>query len=99
MPTAVWVWDAHTLALLAVLNHTDPVRGLEWHPSAARLAIATGGAEFFLWGPEGACCVEAPVAVQQARWRSDGRALLLQDKNKFCWYEHHCFTVCCYASL
>lgn len=79
------MWDAHTLALLAVLNHVEGVRSAEWHPSEARLVIATGGAEFFMWTREGACCVEAPVAVQQMRWRSDGRALLLQDKSRFSW--------------
>lgn len=87
MPTAVWIWDAHTLALLALLNHVDAVKGLEWSPQSSRLAIFSGTHEFFLWSKEGACCVETPIAVQQLKWRTNGNALLLQDKNYFTWYD------------
>lgn len=42
MPNAVWLWDASTSELTAVLLMADPVKAAKWAPTGCTLAICTG---------------------------------------------------------
>lgn len=44
MAGAVWVWEAGSFGLAALLQHTSPVRELAWSPGGGppQLAIVTG---------------------------------------------------------
>lgn len=97
MPTTVWVWDLGRLALAALLLHRSPVRSCTWDHSGAargarcRLAISTADAFVFIWSSEARCrsleeavVAGCPLAGARLQWRSDGRALLLQDRDRAC---------------
>lgn len=89
-PSVVWVWDLGKLILTAVLKHQSPVRSFCWDPSttaranASRLAITTADPVFFLWTPTTFEVTSCPLQLATVRWRSDGRAVLLQDRDKAC---------------
>lgn len=87
MAQAVWVWDATTLALVAVLQQAGSVRELAWSPKDAQLAIVTGSPSVYLWSPTGASCVQIPLATFAAldvRWNPDGGSLIVADRDRFC---------------
>eukprot|EP00928_Gymnodinium_smaydae_P053899 TRINITY_DN37790_c0_g1_i1.p1 TRINITY_DN37790_c0_g1~~TRINITY_DN37790_c0_g1_i1.p1 ORF type:complete len:516 (-),score=66.16 TRINITY_DN37790_c0_g1_i1:88-1635(-) len=97
-PAVVWVWDVGRLALRAVLMHCSPVRAFSWNPSKdttasaseeePRLAIATAEDGLCLWTASTATSVgesvACPVAAGRLEWRRDGRAVLLQDRDRAC---------------
>lgn len=88
MPCAIWVWDATTFALHAVLVQQQPVRAAAWHPRHELLAVCSGVAKLFLWSPTG--CRTAPMPgeasfrVSSMEWSPSGGALLLLDRERFC---------------
>lgn len=90
MPTAAWVWDVSRLALRAILLHRAPVRSFSWDPSASargarsRLALTTADALLFFWSPAEALPVPSPLSMARLVWRPDGRALLVQERERCC---------------
>ena len=91
-PHAVWIWDVRHLMLLAVLQHHAPVRSMCWEAvsgDGARLAIATGGRQVFLWTHAGASAVavlpQEEFKCGVATW---SRSALLVENNS-----HDAFTV------
>mmetsp|Transcript_67615 Transcript_67615/g.156967 ORF Transcript_67615/g.156967 Transcript_67615/m.156967 type:complete len:333 (+) Transcript_67615:345-1343(+) len=95
MPTAVWVWDLARLALVAVLLHRTPVRSFAWDPlgglgsGTPRLAVATVDPLLFTWLPGSASTLPCPFSAARLLWRIDGKALLLQERERACifWVE------------
>lgn len=90
MPTVVWVWDLGRLALTAVLLHRSAVRSFSWDSSkssmgdSSRLAISTADPFLFFWTPEEAAATPCPLLQTRLLWRADGKALLLQDRDRAC---------------
>lgn len=90
MPTAIWIWDLGRLALAALLLHRSPVRSFSWDSSkaaagdCARLAISTGDPSLFFWTPVEALASPCPLPNARLLWRGDGKALLLQDRDRGC---------------
>lgn len=92
-PTTIWVWDLGCLALAVVLIFRTPVRSFVWDPSAAsrgpcaRLAISTADPLLFLWSAAvrgEAMVLPCPLSMARLQWRSDGRTLLLQERERAC---------------
>lgn len=90
MPTALWVWDLGRLALAALLLHRSHVRSFSWDTSKAargescRLAVSTADPCLFFWSPVEAAATPCPLAQSRLLWRHDGRALLLQERDRAC---------------
>jgi WD40 repeat protein len=88
MPCALWIWDASTFGLHAVLLQQQPVTAIAWHPRHELLAVCSGTAKLFLWSPGG--CRTAPMPgesnfrVTSMEWSPSGGALLLLDRERFC---------------
>eukprot|EP00741_Cyanophora_paradoxa_P000029 tig00000057_g27.t1 len=85
-PSAAWVWDVGRLSPAAVLIQLQAIKAAAWDPVRPRLALATGNGKVFLWTPEGASCVDVPLAkfaVQSLQWSPDGGCLLLRDRERF----------------
>ncbi|CAE8629286.1 unnamed protein product [Polarella glacialis] len=89
-PGIVWVWDLGRLALKALLKHRAPVRSFAWDPSplarggGSRLAVSTADPALFLWSPTKALAGPCPLSLAKLRWRSDGRSLLIQERDRAC---------------
>lgn len=90
MPTAIWVWDLGRLLLSALLLHRSPVRSFSWDTSRTarddrtRLAISTADASLFFWSPVEAVATPCPLPQARLLWRGDGKAILLQDRDRGC---------------
>ncbi|CAE8629088.1 unnamed protein product, partial [Polarella glacialis] len=84
------VWDLGRLALKALLKHRAPVRSFAWDPSplarggGSRLAVSTADPALFLWSPTKALAGPCPLSLAKLRWRSDGRSLLIQERDRAC---------------
>jgi len=94
MPAAVWVWNISQSALVALLIHRTAVRDVTWKPSkGARdcpvLAVATADSRLFFWSPGNTEVVASPMSGVRLQWRSDGHALLLQERERACVYLCH----------
>ncbi|CAE7696877.1 WRAP73 [Symbiodinium sp. CCMP2456] len=87
-PCAIWIWDLGRLVLHSVLRQRNTVVALAWDPTARgarnRLAGSTTDASLLLWTPRATTLTAAPMVAGKLRWRSDGRSLLLQEKDRFC---------------
>lgn len=90
MPTAIWVWDLGQLALAAILLHRSSVRSFSWDTSksavgdSVRLAISTADPSLFFWSPLEAVASPCPLPQARLQWRKDGKALLLQERDRAC---------------
>eukprot|EP00931_Biecheleriopsis_adriatica_P083334 TRINITY_DN56917_c0_g1_i1.p1 TRINITY_DN56917_c0_g1~~TRINITY_DN56917_c0_g1_i1.p1 ORF type:complete len:439 (-),score=67.50 TRINITY_DN56917_c0_g1_i1:122-1438(-) len=89
-PSAVWIWDLGSLALVALLKHRTPVRSISWDLSSrargehCRLAVTTADPVAFLWTPGQLMASPCPLSMARPRWSSDGRSLLLQERDRAC---------------
>lgn len=90
MPTAIWIWDLGRLCLAALLLHRSPVRSFCWDVSkhavgdSCRLAISTADPFLFLWSASEAAATPCPFSQARLQWRGDGRAVLLQERDRNC---------------
>eukprot|EP00040_Diaphanoeca_grandis_P043825 m.269198 g.269198 ORF g.269198 m.269198 type:complete len:444 (-) comp82937_c0_seq1:156-1487(-) len=88
MSSAVWIWDVSKLRQVALLRHISGVRAMKWHPTRVLLAMATGSGMVYFWSPNGCLCAQIPAdrtfSVLDFYWSSEGKSILLLDKNRFC---------------
>ncbi|KAL6045657.1 WD repeat-containing protein WRAP73 [Balamuthia mandrillaris] len=90
MPNCLWIWDASSISLTAILVHVNPVRKATWHPTSPQLVVCTASSSLYIWTPGGAASCEVPLKgflIRNVEWNANGDALLLLDKNRTC---------CCY---
>mmetsp|Transcript_26839 Transcript_26839/g.43836 ORF Transcript_26839/g.43836 Transcript_26839/m.43836 type:complete len:432 (-) Transcript_26839:209-1504(-) len=86
-PNALWIWDNTRLSLSSLLIQNSPIKCASWDPIRPRAAICTGERKIYLWTANGCSCVDVPAdkfAVNSLQWNSDGNALVLRDKDRFC---------------
>lgn len=87
IPHCVWLWDVERLMLLSVLHLRGPVRSMSWEAASggnARLAVATGGRQIYMWSPNGASTVTVPQDEFKAgtvAWSEVGSLLLVQNNS------------------
>jgi len=87
MPNVLWIWETSKLALCSLIIQISPIRFAQWDPVHVRLAICTGNGKIYIWSKEGCSCVDIPsasFAVQNFKWNSDGKSMLLMDQGSFC---------------
>eukprot|EP00435_Cladocopium_sp_Y103_P025327 s59_g6.t1 len=92
-PSVVWIWDLGKMVLASLLCHNSSVKSVVWDPMAtgerSRLAISTSDPVLFLWSPHHAEALPSALSAARLRWRSDGRSLLLQERDRCCHHLHH----------
>ena len=86
MPHCVWLWDMERLLLLSVLHLRNAVRSVSWEAVGgdARLAVASGGRQLYLWTHAGASTVAVPHDEFKAgvvTWSSSGSQLCVQNNS------------------
>lgn len=85
MPNAIWIWDARTLSLHALLIQMAPVKSMAWSSKGIQLAFCTGGSRIYFWSFEGASVCDIPhenndFKVFKIKWAPDGNSMVLMDK-------------------
>lgn len=79
-PQAIWVWDAESSGLRAVLLVKQPVRAIAWAPQEHLLAAVASDANATFWSPsEGArsCRVAGFVHLSGVEWAAEGKELVV----------------------
>jgi len=90
MPSVVWIWDLGRLCLAALLLHRSPVRSFSWDTSkyavgeSCRLAISTADPFLFFWSASEGVATPCPLSQARLQWRGDGKAVLLQERDRTC---------------
>ncbi|KAI8058233.1 hypothetical protein BDF22DRAFT_739640 [Syncephalis plumigaleata] len=86
MSHCLWIWEIGRLRGRALIQQLLPIRTARWHPTRPGvLAFCCGNCFVYLWAEEKGCqAIELPSTKFMAnglRWSSNGRSLLLVDKD------------------
>ncbi|KAJ1558724.1 WD repeat-containing protein wrap73, partial [Nowakowskiella sp. JEL0078] len=90
MPNCLWIWDILNLRQSCFIQQLLPIKVIEWNPIEPELlAFSCSNGSVYLWGGDDYGCeaFEIPAVnftVMSFRWNSDGKSIVLMDKDKFC---------------
>ena len=82
-PSALYIWNAETISLVAVILLMAPIEKFEWSPKDDSLLLTSGSGFIAYWTVNGASMISSAdlMRVQDFYWRSDGNAFLLVDRD------------------
>lgn len=86
---SLWIHDISTAKLITIITQTSNIKAVKWNPVLEdQLAFCCGNGLIYLWEFKYGCdAIEVPVTdflVHDFRWSSDGKKMILLDKEKFC---------------
>lgn len=82
----IFIWEVKSLSLNSLIIHNQEVKSMKWNPLENQIAFCTGIQKINLWSVEGCCSVVIPeenFIVQNLKWNSNGKSLLLCDQGSF----------------
>ncbi|OHT05960.1 hypothetical protein TRFO_26097 [Tritrichomonas foetus] len=82
-PSALYIWNAETISLVAVVVLMAPIIKFEWSPKDESILMTSGSGFVALWNPTGISMISSVdmMRVQDFAWRCDGKAFLMVDRD------------------
>jgi len=86
MPQALWIFDVCKQIVSSILIQSENILNARWDPCSCRIALCTGTNKFFLWSPDGCCCIPCAddnFSAFDIQWNPQGKSLMILGDSTF----------------